>query len=71
MEEIVYAPRIALITDAFRQAQADGKFPADADVDLIIDSLYGSVWYKVLIRFETVDRKYVNDLVAQVLSKAS
>lgn len=68
MEEIVYAPRIALIADAFRQAQDVGKFPADADTNLVIDSLYGAVWYKVLIRFETVNRKYIRDLVACVFS---
>lgn len=68
MEAVVYAPRIALITDSFRQAQEDGKFPADADTNLVIDSLYGAVWYKVLIRFETLNRKYIKDLVAQILT---
>jgi AcrR family transcriptional regulator len=68
MEEVVYAPRIALITDSFRQAQEDGTFPKDADTNLVIDSLYGAVWYKVLIRFETLNRKYIKDLVAQILN---
>lgn len=65
MEEAVYAPRIALIADAFRQAQRRGRFPTDVDIDLVIDSLYGAVWYKVLIRFEKVTRTYVNKLVTQ------
>ena len=68
MEEIVYAPRIALIANSFHQAQRDGKFPNDADIDIIIDSLYGAVWYKVLIRFDAIDRHYVNKLVAKVLA---
>ncbi|MBO6701127.1 MAG: TetR/AcrR family transcriptional regulator [Pseudomonadales bacterium] len=68
LEEVVYAPRIALIADSFRQAQKDGKFPADADINLVIDSLYGAVWYKVLIRFDTVSRNYVKALVSRVFS---
>ena len=71
MEETVYAPRIALIADAFSQAQQQNRFPKDADIDLVIDELYGAVWYKVLIRFETVTRSYVKNLVQQCLDGAS
>ena len=65
MEQTVYAPRIAMITDAIRQAQQSGQLPADTDINIVIDALYGAVWYKVLIRFESVSRKYVNSLVEQ------
>ena len=56
MEEAVYAPRINVIADAFRRAQEKNLFPARFDVDLMIDALYGAVWYKVLIRFEKVNK---------------
>ena len=69
MEEAVYAPRIKLITDAIRAEQTADRFPADIDINLLIDTLYGAVWYKVLIRFEKVTRPYVNKLVAHVLDK--
>ncbi len=65
MEESVYAPRIKLIKDAVRQAQRNNKFPRDYDVDLLIDALYGAVWYKVLIRFEKVTKPYIKKLVSQ------
>jgi AcrR family transcriptional regulator len=70
MEEAVYAPRIKLIADAFRRAQEQNLFPAHFDIDLLIDALYGAVWYKVLIRFEKVSKGYIKTLVDQVLSHA-
>ena len=66
----VYAPRIKLIADAFRRAQEQNLFPAHFDIDLLIDALYGAVWYKVLIRFEKVSKGYIKTLVDQVLSHA-
>lgn len=67
MEEAVYAPRIKLIKDAFVQAQRENQFPKDTDTDLLIDTLYGAVWYKVLIRFEKVTQPYIKRLVSQSL----
>lgn len=65
MAEAVYLPRINLIKHAFLEAQRAGEFPNQLDVDIAIDKLYGAVWYKVLIRFETVDTKYTKSLVSQ------
>jgi len=67
MAEAVYLPRIEQIRTAFREAQGQGLFPADADIDVAIDELYGAVWYKVLIRFETVSASYIKKLVRQAL----
>ena len=71
MAEAVYLPRIALIRMAFREAQEQGLFPAEADIDVAIDQLYGAVWYKVLIRFETVNAAYIKKLVNQALAPLS
>ena len=70
MEEAVYAPRIGLIVDAIRCAQKQAQVPPGMDVNLMIDTLYGAVWYKVLIRFETVSRTYIKQLVSQTMDKA-
>ena len=69
MEEAIYAPRIKLIVEACRQAQKKNLFPKHFDIDLLIDALYGAVWYKVLIRFQKVTRPYIKNLVAQTLDK--
>jgi AcrR family transcriptional regulator len=71
MAEAVYLPRIALIRMAFREAQEQGLFPAEADIDVAIDQLYGAVWYKVLIRFETVNAAYIKKLVNEALAPLS
>ena len=71
MAEAVYLPRIAQIRMAFREAQEQGLFPTDADVDIAIDELYGAVWYKVLIRFEKADTAYIKKLVRQALAPLS
>ena len=69
MEAAIYAPRIKVIAEAFNQAREQGQFPDHFRIDLAIDTLYGAVWYKVLIRFEKVTRSYVKNLVAQTLDK--
>jgi AcrR family transcriptional regulator len=68
MAEAVYLPRIEQIRMAFREAQEQKVFPQTADIDVAIDELYGAVWYKVLIRFEAVDRAYIKKLVSQALA---
>ena len=67
MEEAIYAPRIQLIGEALGRAQRQGTFPERFNIDLLIDTLYGAVWYKALIRFEKVTKPYVRQLVAQAL----
>ena len=67
MADAVYLPRIILIKQAFEEAQAAGQFAKNVNIDVTIDALYGAVWYKVLIRFETVNRAYIDALVQQYL----
>lgn len=67
MAQAVYLPRIGLILQAFKRAQQNAAFDRKVDIDIAIDQLFGAVWYKVLIRFETVNRAYIKKLVAQVL----
>ena len=62
MEESIYAPRIQLITDAIGIAIREGQLPPGLDVPVVVDALYGAVWYKVFIRFETVTPDYVRRL---------
>ena len=67
MAEAVYVPRINLIKQAFKEAQAAGELSKNINIDVAIDALYGAVWYKVLIRFETVNRNYIDALIKQYL----
>ena len=67
MAEAIYVPRINLIKQAFREAQAAEEISKNINIDVAIDALYGAVWYKVLVRFETVNRNYVDALIEQYL----
>lgn len=69
--ESVYLPRITAIKSAIRLAASTGKGPLILDTDLFIDQTYGAVWYKVLIRSESVDAAYVKRLVTSVLDHHS
>ena len=65
MADAVYLPRINSIMQAFKHAQEKGEFSQDIDIDVAIYELFGAVWYKVLIRFGTVDKAYIKKLVRQ------
>ena len=67
MEEVVYAPRVKPISETLQQAQRNAVFPDSFNIDLAIDALYGAVWDKELIRFETVSRGEIKKLVPQTL----
>ena len=69
--ESVYLPRIAAIKSSIRLAASTGKGPSILDTDLFIDQTYGAIWYKVLIRSESVDSAYVKRLVTSVLDHQS
>jgi AcrR family transcriptional regulator len=71
MADAVYLPRINSIMQAFKHAQEKGEFSQDIDIDVAIDELFGAVWYKVLIRFGTVDQAYIKKLVRQVFRSNS
>ena len=49
-----YAPRIELIAEAFNRSRETGELADHIDPSLVIDSLYGAVWYKILLRSDTV-----------------
>jgi len=67
----VYLPRIEAIKSTIRFAVSSGKSPSVTDTDLFIDQTYGAIWYKVLIRSESVDSAYVKRLVSTVLDHHS
>jgi AcrR family transcriptional regulator len=44
-----------------------GELPADSDLDLILDALYGPIYMRFLIRHDKLDEGFVGDLCALVL----
>ena len=60
-------PRRAEAKSMLRQKQATGQLRQDADLDLVIDSLYGPLYYRFLIKNELPSQKYAESLAALVI----
>jgi AcrR family transcriptional regulator len=45
-----------------------GELPAGCDLDLVLDSLYGPIYMRFLIRHRKLDEKFADDLCALVLN---
>ncbi|GAA1859856.1 TetR/AcrR family transcriptional regulator [Pseudonocardia ailaonensis] len=56
------APRVAL-----QAAVAAGQVAGDANPDVIMDSLYGAMYFALLVRNHEIDTAFVDRLVEQVL----
>ena len=44
-----------------------GELPADSDLDLILDSLYGPIYLRFLIRHDKLNETFANEICALVL----
>ena len=60
-------PRRAEAKEMLRQKQASGQLRKDADLDLVLDSLYGPLYYRFLVKNEPPSRKYAEALAELVI----
>jgi AcrR family transcriptional regulator len=58
--------RAAAIAEIER-AKANGEFRPDTDAEVLIDSIIGPVYFRLLLKFAPLSEKYGDDLVDQVL----
>jgi hypothetical protein len=56
-------PRRAEAKEMLRQKQASGQLRKNADLDLVLDSLYGPLYYRFLVKNELPSPKYAEALV--------
>jgi len=65
-------PRRKEARQMLRQRQSKGQLRKDADLDLVLDSLYGPLYYRFLVKNEPPSQKYAEalaDLVIQGLEE--
>ena len=62
----VLSPRLDIIYEALELGVTSEQISPKADHKIIVDQLWGGVWYKVMIRNEPVTSRFVNALVDQV-----
>jgi hypothetical protein len=60
-------PRRAEARKMLRQKQKRGQLRKDADLDLVLDSLYGPLYYRFLVKNEPPSQKYAQALTGLVI----
>lgn len=60
-------PRRAEAKEMLRRRQAAGQLRKDADLDLVLDSLYGPLYYRFLVKNEPPSQKYAEALAEMVI----
>ena len=58
--------RASAIADIER-GKSTGEFSADTNAELLVESIFAPVYYRLLLRFAPLTEKYGNDLIDQVL----
>ncbi|HEX3742811.1 MAG TPA: TetR/AcrR family transcriptional regulator [Bryobacteraceae bacterium] len=64
-------PRRAEAKSMLRQKQQSGQLRPDADLDLVIDSLYGPLYYRFLVKNEIPSQRYAESLASLVIEGLS
>ncbi len=60
-------PRRAEAKAMLRQKQVGGQLRKDADLDLVLDALYGPLYYRFLVKSEAPSQKYAQALAELVI----
>lgn len=55
-----------MIRSIFERGQARGEVRANADVDFAVDTISGSVWFRLLLGHQALDNRFADKLVAQI-----
>lgn len=64
-------PRRAQAKEVIAEARARGELRKDFDAEIFIDTLFGAVYYRLLIPYAPVTDRYLEALVNQVLAGAT
>src|SRR4051812_15758591 len=54
VNDVIIAPRVHACLDRLRRAQQVGQLDGDADLDLLVELLYGPLYYRLLLQTEPV-----------------
>jgi AcrR family transcriptional regulator len=60
--------RRTLTTGWIERARASGEFRKDIDPDVLIDMIYGPIYYRLLVRHRELDERFGEELVGHILS---
>ena len=61
--------RRAFSTEVIERAKASGEFRGDTDPDVLIDMIYGPIYYRLLIGHKPLDNAYGSKIVDEALAR--
>lgn len=67
LRERLIRPRIDEFKMRMHQAQLDGQFPADADLDVAVDLVYGPLYHRLVYHLGMPDPDQVHSLLVHAL----
>jgi hypothetical protein len=60
-------PRRDAMTEVLRQGVVAGEFRSGLDLDIVIDGLYGPIYYRLLVSYADLSNSYVDALAENLL----
>jgi AcrR family transcriptional regulator len=67
LREVLIAKRRAALHQVLERGRRRGELKPDADLDVVIDLLFGALWYRLLLQHAKLDSRFARQLVASVL----
>ena len=60
--------RRAFAAEVIERAQASGEFRKDIDPQVLIDMIFGPIYYRRIVRHQKLDERFGNELVDRIIS---
>ena len=67
LREVLIAKRRAALSQVLERGRARGELKPDADLDVMIDLLFGALWYRLLLQHAKLDSRFAKQLIGSVL----
>jgi AcrR family transcriptional regulator len=67
LREVLIAKRRAALYQVLERGRVRGELSPDADLDVMIDLLFGALWYRLLLQHAKLDSRFAKQLVGSVL----
>jgi hypothetical protein len=60
--------RRAVATEVIERAQASGEFRKDIEPQVLIDMIFGPIYFRRLVRHQKLDERFANELVDRIIA---
>lgn len=67
LRKVLIDKRRKVLFQVLERARSRGELKADADLDVMIDILFGAMWYRLLLQHAKLDGRFAKQLVGEVL----